>query len=127
MGDWKALKKITVLENEERRARESTRTGASPDSNLNPKRDIGSNSVGSSNNDSDSNPDPTSTTNPDSQLKPYPDAKHKPNHNNNSPLDHVEEEEVDVAMLEWVEDLLTVLSTNNPPHPDRCLPLHDEP
>ena len=115
MCDWKALKKITLLENEERRARESTRTGArmNPNSNFNPTRDI------------DSNPDSDSSCNPDSnhasQTKPNSDSKPCSNLNSTTV---VEEERVDEVMFEWVEDLLTVLSTTNPPHPDRCIPLH---
>ena len=96
MGDWKALKKITVLEKEERRARESSTTGARENANSTPNPDVGS------------SPD----------LAAIPDSTPNTNHNS------VPVKEFDEVMLEWVEDLLTVLATNNPPNPDRCIPLH---
>ena len=110
MGDWKALKKITVLENEERRAREREKAKANPELfNLNPNHvDSRSNAAVS----------PTSIANPDSQRVSHSDCTSTTNHNSN-PVG-----EIDEVMLEWVEDLLTVLSTSNPPHPDRCIPLH---
>jgi len=108
MGDWKALKKITVLENEERRAKEranktEARTTANVDSNLNVDSSV------------DSAVNPVSTT----HRVPDPDSTATMNHNSDPPVG-----EIDEVMLEWVEDLLTVLSTSNPPNPDRCIPLH---